>query len=33
MTAALSRPPLRYWLILAALAGPALSFVTGGALP
>jgi len=33
MTAALTRLPPRYWLALAALTGPALSFVTGGALP
>ena len=33
MTAALSRLPLRYWFALATLAGPAIGFVTGGALP
>jgi hypothetical protein len=32
MTDALSRLPLRYWFALAVLAGPALGFVTGGAL-
>ena len=32
MTAALSRLPLRYWFALAVFAGPAIGFVTGGAL-